>query len=105
MLLPRDFGTMRLDYVFNLAIYHAETARPLVRRATRAIVGLKEFFEAERLTSAAMWLLGGVGPVLLQALSLLKRFDLGRLDHCETEFVHTVLDGNETHICRPRSLL
>ena len=62
MLLPRDFGTMRLDYVFNLAIYHAETARPLVREATLATAGLKEFFEAERLTSAAMWLPVGVGP-------------------------------------------
>lgn len=35
----------------------------------------------------------GQGPVLLQTLSLLQGFELGRLDLCGTEFVHTVCEA------------
>ena len=35
----------------------------------------------------------GQEPVLLQALSLLQEFDLGRLDLCGTDFVHIVCEA------------
>ena len=35
----------------------------------------------------------GQGPVLLQGLSLLRGFDMGRLDLCGTDFVHIVCEA------------
>ena len=47
----------------------------------------------------------GQGPVLLQALSLLRGFDLGAMDPNGPDFVHTVGRGDQARLRRPRGLL
>ena len=62
MILLRDHGTMRLREVLEPAIYYAEHGHPLLPRVSDAIKGLKEFFETEWPTSAAVFLPGGNAP-------------------------------------------
>lgn len=62
MLLLRDHGTMRLREVLEPAIYYAEKGHPLLPRVSDTIRGLKEFFETEWPTSAAVYLPGGNVP-------------------------------------------
>lgn len=62
MLLLRDHGTMRLREVLEPAIYYAEKGHPLLPRVSDTIKGLKDFFETEWLTSAAVFLPGGNVP-------------------------------------------
>jgi gamma-glutamyltranspeptidase / glutathione hydrolase len=62
MLLLRDHGSMRLRDVLEPAIYYAEQGHPVLPRVADTIKGLKEFFETEWLTSAAVFLPGGEAP-------------------------------------------
>ncbi len=62
MLLLRDHGTMRLREVLEPAIYYAEKGHPLLPRVSDTIRGLKDFFETEWPTSAAVFLPGGNVP-------------------------------------------
>jgi gamma-glutamyltranspeptidase / glutathione hydrolase len=62
MLLLRDHGSMRLRDVLEPAIYYAEQGHPVLPRVADTINGLKEFFETEWLTSAAVFLPGGEAP-------------------------------------------
>jgi gamma-glutamyltranspeptidase/glutathione hydrolase len=62
MLLLRDHGSMTLRDVLEPAIYYAEQGHPLLPRVADTIKGLKDFFETEWLTSAAVFLPGGEAP-------------------------------------------
>jgi gamma-glutamyltranspeptidase/glutathione hydrolase len=62
MLLLRDHGSMRLRDVLEPAIYYAENGHPVLPRVADAIKGLKDFFESEWPTSAAVFLPGGEAP-------------------------------------------
>ncbi len=62
MLLLRDHGLLSLRDVLEPAIYYAEHGHPLLPRVSDTIKGLKEFFETEWPTSAAVFLPGGEVP-------------------------------------------
>ncbi len=62
MLLLRDYGTMRLAEVLELAIGYASRGYPLVPRIPLAIESIRPMFEAEWTTSAQVYLPGGKVP-------------------------------------------
>jgi len=62
MILLRDHGSLRLREVLEPAIYYAEKGHPLLPRVSDTIKGLKDFFETEWPTSAAVFLPGGNVP-------------------------------------------
>jgi gamma-glutamyltranspeptidase/glutathione hydrolase len=75
MLMLRDHGTMRLRDVLEPAIYYAASGHPLMPRISNTIAGLKDFFEAQWPTTAAVYLPGGAVP---QARKLFKNPWLAR---------------------------
>ncbi|MDQ3144382.1 MAG: gamma-glutamyltransferase family protein [Pseudomonadota bacterium] len=62
MALLRDHGTMRLREVLEPAIYYAENGHPMLERVANTIADLKDFFEAEWPTTAALYLPHGASP-------------------------------------------
>ena len=62
MLLLRDHGTMRLADVLGPAIAFAENGYPVVPNITNTITEVRELFEIEWPTSAAVYLPGGAPP-------------------------------------------
>jgi len=60
MLMLRDHGTMELSELLAPAIYYAETGYPLVPNISLAIDSVRELFETEWPTSAAVYLADGV---------------------------------------------
>ncbi len=62
MVMLRDYGTMRLEEVFAPAIGYAENGVPVVPRITETIETVRELFETEWPTSAAVFLPGGRVP-------------------------------------------
>jgi gamma-glutamyltranspeptidase / glutathione hydrolase len=68
MLLLRDHGTSSLREVLEPAIHYAEHGHPLLPRAAATIEGMKEWFETEWPTSAAVFLPGGRAPRPCQIL-------------------------------------
>jgi gamma-glutamyltranspeptidase/glutathione hydrolase len=67
----------------DLARYKGRVERP-TRSTFRTHHGTFEVFKT------AFW---GQGPVLLQALALLQGFDLERMGHNSTEYIHTVTEA------------
>ena len=62
MLLLRDFGTLPLARVLGPAIAFAEQGFPLVPNISNTIAAVRELFEQEWPTSAAIWLPQGAVP-------------------------------------------
>ncbi|MCC6869016.1 MAG: gamma-glutamyltransferase family protein [Burkholderiales bacterium] len=62
LALLRDHGTMTLAQVLRPAIEYAQEGFPLVPRAVQAIVSVREFFDTEWKSSAAVWMPGGRVP-------------------------------------------
>ena len=62
MLLLRDFGTMRLRDVLDLAIEFAEAGVPVLPGITDTIAQVEALFRGEWPTSAALWLTDGGVP-------------------------------------------
>ena len=62
MLLLRDFGTLPLARVLGPAIAFAEQGFPLVPNISNTIDAVRELFEQEWPTSAAVWLPSGEVP-------------------------------------------
>ncbi|MFD2239140.1 gamma-glutamyltransferase family protein [Aureimonas populi] len=62
MTLLRDHGSMSLRDVLEPAIYYAEHGHPMLARVANTIAGLKDFFEAEWPTTAALYVPGGALP-------------------------------------------
>jgi gamma-glutamyltranspeptidase/glutathione hydrolase len=62
MLLLRDYGTMEVGEVLEIAIGYAETGFALVPRAAQAIAAVRDLFRTEWPTSAAVFLPGGEVP-------------------------------------------
>ncbi|KGM31997.1 gamma-glutamyltransferase family protein [Inquilinus limosus] len=62
MTLLRDHGLLTVRDVLEPAIHYAEGGHPVLPRVADTIAGLKDFFEAEWPTSAAVFLPGGSGP-------------------------------------------
>ena len=67
----------------DLAAYRGKIERP-TRGTFKTRHGIFEVFKT------GFW---GQGPVLLQALSILQGFDLERMGHNSTEYVHTVAEA------------
>ncbi|MBI4610430.1 MAG: gamma-glutamyltransferase family protein [Candidatus Rokubacteria bacterium] len=67
----------------DLAMYRGRVERP-TRITFRTRHGTFEVFKT------GFW---GQGPVLLQALALLQSFDLERMGHNSTEYIHTVTEA------------
>jgi gamma-glutamyltranspeptidase/glutathione hydrolase len=63
MRLLRDYGTLPLEEVMAPAIGYAEGGYPLVPRIAETIATVKEMFETEWRSSAAIYLPGGAPPV------------------------------------------
>jgi gamma-glutamyltranspeptidase/glutathione hydrolase len=62
MLLFRDHGTKRLDEILKYAIDYAEHGHPAVERIGQTVETVRELFETEWTTSAAVYLPGGEPP-------------------------------------------
>lgn len=62
MTLLRDHGLLTVRDVLEPAIHYLEGGHPVLPRVADTIAGLKDFFEAEWPTSAAVFLPGGSGP-------------------------------------------
>jgi len=62
MKLLLDYGTMRIEDVLKPAIHYAGGGHPLVPRIPAAIESVRELFEKEWPTSAAIYLPGGKLP-------------------------------------------
>jgi gamma-glutamyltranspeptidase / glutathione hydrolase len=62
MLMLRDHGTMRLRDVLAHALCFARDGYPLISRIRNTIEGVKDLFETEWPTSAAIYLPGGALP-------------------------------------------
>jgi gamma-glutamyltranspeptidase/glutathione hydrolase len=60
MLLLRDFGTMPLADVLEVAIAYADDGYPVVPGMTQTIAGVERLFREEWTDSAALYLRGGV---------------------------------------------
>ncbi|MGP1397318.1 MAG: gamma-glutamyltransferase family protein [Inquilinaceae bacterium] len=60
MTLLRDHGTMELRDVLAYAIHYAEHGFPLVPNISNGIASVRDLFETEWPTSAALYLAGGV---------------------------------------------
>ena len=63
MRLLRDYGTLPLEDVLAPAIGYAERGYPLVPRVVETIATVKEIFESEWRSSAALYLPQGTPPV------------------------------------------
>jgi gamma-glutamyltranspeptidase / glutathione hydrolase len=62
MLLLRDYGTMTVEDVLTPALGFAETGYPLVRNISKTIESMKQTFEDDWPTSAAVYLPNGEIP-------------------------------------------
>jgi gamma-glutamyltranspeptidase / glutathione hydrolase len=62
MTLLRDYGTKPLGEIMSFAIDYAGAGYPVIPRITQAVTGVKELFETEWPTSAAVYLPGGRIP-------------------------------------------
>lgn len=62
MVLLRDYGTLTVRDVLEPAIHYLEGGHPVLPRVADTIAGLKDFFETEWPTSAAVFLPGGSAP-------------------------------------------
>ena len=62
MKLLNDYGTMRVEDVLTPAIHYAGGGYPLVARIPAAIESVRQLFETEWPTSAAIYLAGGRVP-------------------------------------------
>lgn len=62
LTLVRDHGRLRLADVLEPAIGYAEHGHPVLPSVSRALAELKETFETEWKSSAAIWLPGGEAP-------------------------------------------
>ena len=62
MTLLRDHGSLTVRDVLEPAIHYAEGGHPVLPRVADTIAGLKDFFETEWPTSAAVFLPGGSAP-------------------------------------------
>ena len=62
LLMLRDHVTMRLREVLQPAIDYARDGHPLLPRVADTIAGLRDFFETEWPSSAAVWTPGGAAP-------------------------------------------
>ena len=62
MLILRDHGTMTLEEVFAPAIFYAINGAPMVARVGQTIATVRELFETEWPTSAAVYLPNGKPP-------------------------------------------
>ncbi|WP_424987111.1 gamma-glutamyltransferase family protein [Microbulbifer sp. S227A] len=75
LMMLRDHGTMSLREVLQPAIDYARDGHPVLPRVAATIADLREFFEAEWPTSAAVWAPGGEAP---EPNALFKNPDLAR---------------------------
>ncbi len=62
LVLLRDHGTKRLSDVLRYAIGYASDGHPAVERIGGAVAAVRELFETEWTTSAALYLDGGAPP-------------------------------------------
>ena len=62
MLILRDYGTITLRQALEPAIHYAAQGYPVVERITSTIETVRELFEKEWPTSAALYLAGGAPP-------------------------------------------
>jgi gamma-glutamyltranspeptidase/glutathione hydrolase len=62
MLILRDYGTITLRQALEPAIHYAAHGYPVVERITSTIETVRELFETEWPTSAALYLAGGAPP-------------------------------------------
>lgn len=62
MLLLRDYGTMRVADVLEMAIGYAENGFPVVPRISATILAAAEFFRSDWSTTAEVWLVDGNIP-------------------------------------------
>lgn len=62
MTLLRDHGTLSVRDVLEPAIHYLDGGHPMLPRVANTIAGLKDFFETEWPTSAAVFLPGGAVP-------------------------------------------
>jgi gamma-glutamyltranspeptidase/glutathione hydrolase len=62
MLMLRDYGSMELADVLEIAIGYAESGCPLVQRVSQAIATVRDLFRSEWPSSAAVFLPGGKVP-------------------------------------------
>ncbi|GGO44171.1 gamma-glutamyltransferase [Streptomyces daqingensis] len=68
MTLLRDHGTLSLERVLDYAIGYAERGHPAVERVGETVETVRELFETEWTTSAAVYLPGGRPPAPGQLL-------------------------------------
>ncbi|WP_411877112.1 gamma-glutamyltransferase family protein [Vulcanococcus limneticus] len=73
LLLLRDHGTIDIAEALAPAIHYARSGCPLVPQAVETIAGMREWFQAEWPSSAAVWLPNGEVP---RAWSLFRRPEL-----------------------------
>lgn len=62
LLLLRDYGTKSLNEVLEPAISYAQHGIPVLKRVTATVESVRELFEQDWSTSAALWLPGGNAP-------------------------------------------
>ncbi|OEV12492.1 gamma-glutamyltransferase family protein [Streptomyces nanshensis] len=62
MTLLRDYGTLSLERVLGHAVGYAERGHPAVERIGETVETVRELFETEWTTSAALYLPGGEAP-------------------------------------------
>ncbi len=62
LMMLRDHGTMELREVLQPAIGYARDGHPILPRVAATIADLRDFFETEWPTSAAVWAPGGRAP-------------------------------------------
>ncbi|WP_042377263.1 gamma-glutamyltransferase family protein [Streptacidiphilus melanogenes] len=62
MLLLRDHGTRRLADVLRYAVHYAESGHPALTRVGATVETVRELFEQEWTSSAALYLPGGRAP-------------------------------------------
>ncbi|WP_102106731.1 gamma-glutamyltransferase family protein [Oceaniglobus roseus] len=75
MLMLRDHGTITLREALAPAIGYARDGHPVLPRVANTIAGLKDYFETEWPTSAAVWTPNGEAPA---PNSLFRNPDLAR---------------------------
>jgi len=63
LLLLRDKGTQTLEEILEPAIGYARSGHPLLERVSSTIGSVRELFENDWPTSAALWLVDGQPPV------------------------------------------
>ncbi len=73
LMMLRDHGTMSLREVLQPAIDYARDGHPVLPRVAATIADLREFFETEWPSSAAVWTPGGQAP---EANTLFRNPDL-----------------------------